>query len=223
MTTIKYHMYYPIFMACMEWSCNLRISYPYTVWTWVSYQAISPTNVLGMRLVSTSNCLWTDLTFFPCTVSDLLYASAEVLILFLDIFLPYSTKFSRVYKFNNFLKKQFHKFAACTCHTMAYNPGLSNKHPHTDIHSSSQLSAKQCLLEVTSLTRVPCGFSSLFRILSINTLTIRVWKLCVACQTFWLKYFHNLRNYKFSAIRYMQAMSLLKGRTVPIHNGSYRL
>ena len=50
--TIKYHMHYPIFMACMECSCNLLDVISIYSLIPVSYQAVSPTNGLGMRLMS---------------------------------------------------------------------------------------------------------------------------------------------------------------------------
>ena len=48
--TIKYHMHYPIFMACTGGAVIFLTSYPYTAWTQVSCQAVSPTNGLGTRL-----------------------------------------------------------------------------------------------------------------------------------------------------------------------------
>ena len=48
--TIKYHMHYPIFMACTGAAGISLKSYPYTVWTQVSYQGVSALNNLGMRL-----------------------------------------------------------------------------------------------------------------------------------------------------------------------------
>ena len=48
--TIKYHMHYPIFMACTGGAVISLTSYPYTVWTRVSCQAVSPMNGLGTRL-----------------------------------------------------------------------------------------------------------------------------------------------------------------------------
>ena len=48
--TIKYHMHYPIFMACTGGAVISLTSYPYTVCTRVSCQAVSPTNGLGTRL-----------------------------------------------------------------------------------------------------------------------------------------------------------------------------
>ena len=59
--TIKYHMHYPIFMACMGGAVISLMSYPYTVCTRVSCQAVSPTNGLGTRLQScVPRCCWTD-------------------------------------------------------------------------------------------------------------------------------------------------------------------
>ena len=49
--SIKYHMHYPIFMACTGAAVMFLTSYPYTVWTRVSCQAVSPTNGLGTRLI----------------------------------------------------------------------------------------------------------------------------------------------------------------------------
>ena len=39
-------MHYPIFMACTGAAVIFLTSHPYTVWTQVSYQAVSPTNGL---------------------------------------------------------------------------------------------------------------------------------------------------------------------------------
>ena len=50
MTSIKYHMHYPIFMDCTGAAVVFLMSYPYTVWTRVSCQAVSSTNGLGTRL-----------------------------------------------------------------------------------------------------------------------------------------------------------------------------
>ena len=52
-TTIKYHMHYPIFTACTGGVVISLTSYPYTVWPWVSCQAVSPMNGLGTRLIYT--------------------------------------------------------------------------------------------------------------------------------------------------------------------------
>ena len=53
---IKYHMHYPIFVAHTGGAVISLTSYPYTVWTRVSCQAVSPTNGLGTRLFLTQ-CL----------------------------------------------------------------------------------------------------------------------------------------------------------------------
>ena len=64
---------------------------------------------------------------------------------------------------------------------VTYKPGLSNTHHHTVFQSSSQLSAKQCLLQKYMYL---LGKSSLrirqlsLRILSICALAVRAWKLC---------------------------------------------
>ena len=47
---IKHHIHYPIFMACTGAVVISVMSDPYTFWTQVNYQAISPTYSLGMRL-----------------------------------------------------------------------------------------------------------------------------------------------------------------------------
>ena len=52
----QYHMYYPIFMACTGGAVISLTSYPYTVCTWVSCQAVPPTNGLGTRLPPTKRC-----------------------------------------------------------------------------------------------------------------------------------------------------------------------
>ena len=54
---IKYHMQYPVFMACTGTAVISLTSYPYIVWTWVSYQAVSPTNGLGTRLADRCVCV----------------------------------------------------------------------------------------------------------------------------------------------------------------------
>ena len=48
--TVKYHMHYPIFMACTGAAVIFLTSYPYTVRTRVNCQAVSPMNGLGTRL-----------------------------------------------------------------------------------------------------------------------------------------------------------------------------
>ena len=55
MAIIKYHMHYPIFMACTGAAVIFMTSNPYTVWTSVTYQAVSPTNNLAMWLKLTRN------------------------------------------------------------------------------------------------------------------------------------------------------------------------
>ena len=51
-----YDRIYPIFRACMRALVISLTSYPYTVWTQVSCQAVSPTNSLGTRLT----LAWTE-------------------------------------------------------------------------------------------------------------------------------------------------------------------
>ena len=54
--TIKYHMHYQILMACTGAAVISFTSYPYTVLTRVSYQAVSLTNSLDTSIGQNASC-----------------------------------------------------------------------------------------------------------------------------------------------------------------------